>query len=225
MKKIFCKKNLSLFIIILLVACVCAISYYICKPMLLMVDDPAKFQDYISQKGFVAVAAFMLSVVLQVIVAFIPGGPFQVAAGYAFGSFKGALLVDVAASIGSIIVFLFVKKYGMSFIRLFFSEEQINSVKFLKNTKRLEIVLFILFLIPGTPKDLISYGVGLTDVKLKNWAIITLIGRFPAILMSTYGGSSVAIGRLDIFIGIMLVFGVLALIGSYFYLKWSKKQR
>ena len=87
---------------------------------------------------------------------------------------RGTGLCLLGALLGSVTVFLFVKKFGMRFVALFVSEEKIRSLKFLQNEKRLNLIAYILFLIPGTPKDVMTYIVGLTPMKLSFWIFITL---------------------------------------------------
>ena len=188
--------------------------------MLEMAETPEQFREYIADKGFAGILLFMAAIILQVIAAVIPGGPFEVAAGYAFGTFKGALIADIAMTIGSIIVFLFVKKFGMKFIELFFPKEKVESLSFLKTDKKKDFIVFIFFLIPGTPKDLLSYAVGLTDMKLLTWVFITFVGRFPAILISAVGGSAAGekkYGMFAVFIGLTVL---LCIAGAIFYKKW-----
>ncbi len=216
------KKVLAVVLMIIIFAIVLLMSYYICEPMLKMVKEPDKFRDFVASKGIKGVLTFMVAMTLQVIAAVIPGGPFEIAAGYAFGAFYGALIADIAMTIGSVIVFLFVKKFGMSFASLFVSKEKIESLKFLKTTKKSEFVIFMLFLIPGTPKDLLSYAVGLTDLKLGAWLFITFVGRFPAILLSTYSGTLAVKKDYTFFIIIIVVIILLGIVGGYWYRKWHK---
>ena len=105
-------------------------------------------------------------VIFQVFAAIIPGGPFQIGAGYAFGVWKGSLICDFATTLASVVIFLLVRRFGVSFIELFIDKEKLESIKFLKDNEKVEGILFLLFLIPGTPKDLLSYFAGLTRIKL-----------------------------------------------------------
>ncbi|MCM1493569.1 MAG: TVP38/TMEM64 family protein [Muribaculaceae bacterium] len=169
---------------------ICIIGYGIGRPLIRFVSEPEQFQAWVQDKGFPGVLAFMGMVILQVFLAVIPGGPFEVGAGYAFGVVKGVLICDLATTIASLLVFLFVRRFGMKFVELFVSREQIESVHILKSSGKSESILFLLFLIPGTPKDLLSYLVGLTDMKVSHWIFICAIGRLPAILLSALSGQA-----------------------------------
>lgn len=200
------------------------LTYYICMPLLEMSDNPIEFRSYMEERGILGIMSFIIALILQVVVAIIPGGPFQIAAGFAFGTIKGAIIVDIGNTIGSLFAFIFVRKFGVEFIEMFFSKEKIDSIRFLKTTKQRELVLFLLFLIPGTPKDILSYGVGLTDIRLRDWLFIVAVGRFPGIFMSAYGGN--AIGEADYlrFAVVILIIMLLAVIGSGLYIRWSHRQ-
>ncbi|WP_455721395.1 TVP38/TMEM64 family protein [Agathobacter sp.] len=202
---------------ILAVIFIIVISYFIGKPMVRFASDPAMFRTWVDEKGFIGGLAFMGMVVFQVLLAVIPGGPFEVCAGYAFGVWKGALLCDLATTVGSVIVFLFVRRFGTDFVELFVSREKIESVKFLKSTKKSESIIFLLFLIPGTPKDLLSYLVGLTDMKLSHWIFITFVGRFPAVFLSALGGGAVGTKRYDIAIAATVIIILLYIVGLFVY--------
>ena len=142
------------------------IGFLIGKPLVTMASDPEAFRDWIDQYGIWGRVAFIGLVVVQNVIAVIPGEPLEICAGYAFGAVEGAILCIVGSVIGGLIVFLFVRKFGMRFVELFFDREKLENLKFFKNTRRLNLLVFIFMLIPGTPKDLMSYFVGLTKMKL-----------------------------------------------------------
>ena len=91
---------------------------------------------------------FIGMVILQVIVAVIPGEPMEIGAGYAFGAVEGTILCLVGTAIGSSLVFLFTKKLGIRMVEAFISREKLQSLKFLQNAERLNLVIFLAFLIP-----------------------------------------------------------------------------
>ena len=96
----------------------------------------------------------------------------------------------MGTTLSSIAIFLFVKKFGMRFVTLFIAEEKIHSLKFLQNARRLNLIAFILFFIPGTPKDVLTYIVGLTPMRLRTWVLITTVARIPSVITSTIGGDA-----------------------------------
>ena len=215
-------KKYRYLILVISIIIMLAITYFIGKPLLAFITEPEAFRELVEEQGAMGVVIFMLLNIVQVLLAIIPGGPFEIGAGYAFGAVWGTILCDLAMSIGGVINFLFVRKFGMKFIELFTTREKIESVRFLKSTKKSELLLFLFFLLPGTPKDLMCYVVGLSNISLSKWIIINLVGRFPAILLSAMSGDDLGEQRYEIFIIVLVVLLVLYLIGSYLYSKHNK---
>ena len=215
-------KKYRFLILILSVIILAVLTIAIGKPLLAFVSEPEAFRDWVASKGILGAFVFMGLNILQVFLAIIPGGPFEIGAGYAFGIPLGTFLCDVAMTIGGVINFLLVRKFGMRFIELFTTREKIESVKFLKLNKKSTSLLFLFFLLPGTPKDLLCYAVGLTNIKLSTWTIINFVGRFPAILLSAMSGSALGKQRYEIFIIAMAVILVFYLLGVFLYNKHNK---
>ena len=199
-----------------------ALTILLGKPILEYMQDPAAFTLRLQNLGAWGPIVFMALNIAQVLLAIIPGGPFEVAAGALWGPIWGTIMCDVAMSIGGVITFLFVRKFGIKFIELFTTREKIESVKFLKANKKSTFLLFLFFLLPGTPKDLMCYVVGLSDIKLGTWILINLIGRFPAILLSAFGGHAVTKQNIGIFIAVFAVIIVLYFVGTFLYNKFNK---
>lgn len=187
-KKFIAIGGVALFLIITVV-----VSYFVGRPMVKFAAEPEKFREWIDSFGAYGYLVFLGMMVLQVFVAIIPGEPLEIVAGYAFGMIEGTLLCMAGAFIGSMLVFMFVRKFGVKAVEIFFPMEKINSIKFLHNAKKRDTLIFIIFLLPGTPKDLLCYFVGLTDIKLSTWMIITSIARIPSIVTSTIGGNALGV--------------------------------
>lgn len=194
------------------------------KPLLTVSRNPEALEAYLEDLGAWGVWIYMGIVILQIFAAIVPGGPFEIAGGYLYGAFCGALICDAAMTIGSTLVFLISRKAGRKFVHLFFSEEQIRSVRFLHASEKKEFFLFLFFLIPGTPKDLMSYVVGLTDVSLGTWIFITAVGRFPAIYLSTLSGTALENRNYGSFILILVLIGLLSLAGIWVYRRKNRKK-
>lgn len=190
------KKIIMGIIIILVIAGLTAVAWiFIGDPLIKFVSEPEVFREWVDSYGIWSRLIFGLMVLFQVIIAVIPGEPFEIAAGYAFGAFWGSAICIIASGIGSIIVFLLVRKFGIKLVRLFFSQEQIDSIKFLKSSPKRNYLYLIIFIIPGTPKDLLSYFAGLTDIPLGAWALICTFGRIPSVVTSTVGGDALGTGK------------------------------
>lgn len=212
-------KKYRYLILILSIAVMAALTLALWNPMINFIKDPDSLSAWISDAGIWGPIIFMLLNTVQVLLAIIPGGPFEVAAGALFGPWLGTLMCDVAMTAGGMITFFFVRKFGMKFIELFVNREEIESVKFLHTNEKSTALLFLFFLFPGTPKDLMCYVVGLTDIKWTSWLIINFVGRFPAILLSALGGSALGEQKYGIFIAAFIVIIVLYFLGTFLYKK------
>lgn len=206
------KKALTITGIVIFFALMALAAYFVGRPMIRYVKEPEKFREWVSGYGAFGKAIFVGTVFLQTVVAFIPGEPFEIAAGYAFGTLAGTLLCLIGETLGSVAVFLFVRRFGMKAVEVFFPREKIESLKFLRNEKKLEVFTFFVFLVPGTPKDLLCYFAGLTPMRLGVWLLISSVARFPSVITSTVGGNALGIGN---FTFAVIVFGItLALSGA-----------
>lgn len=187
------------------------------KPMIEFVSEPERFRAWVGENGWWGRAAFVGMMALQIIVAFLPGEPLEIGAGYAFGAVEGTGLCLLGALVGSVTVFLLVKKFGMRFVTLFVSGEKIRSLKFLQNEKRLNAAAYVLFLIPGTPKDVMTYLVGLTPMKLSFWVFLTLTARIPSVITSTIGGDALGTQNYGFAVLVFLVTAAISGLGLLAY--------
>ena len=193
------------------------------QPMIALVRDPARLRAWVDGLGWKSRIVYGAMVCFQVVVAIIPGEPLELAAGYAFGALEGTLICLAGIFAGSMIVFLLVRRFGIKLVRLFFSEEKIQSMRFLKNPRRLFIVTAVLMLVPGTPKDLLTYCAGLTPLPVTTWMLIASVGRIPSVITSTLGGHALSEGNYGF---AAIVFGVTALLcGGGLWLYGRMKQK
>ena len=218
------KKKIYLFAIVVALIFIGAVGYLVGKPMIEFVREPERFRAWVDSSGFVSRVIFVGMVVFQLIIALIPGEPLEMGAGYAFGAWEGTILCIIGCVIGSALVFLFVRRFGVKLVEVFFPREKIRSLRFLQDSRRLNLLTFIVFFIPGTPKDLLSYFIGLTDMKLGTWLLITAVARIPSIVTSTVTGD--ALGLKDYQFA-LIAFGVtlaLSLAGILVYRRLSARR-
>lgn len=218
------KKQLTIGVLVLILLLFAAIFWFVGRPLLRFVEEPEKFRSWVDSSGLWGRLAFVGMVILQVIVAIIPGEPLEIGAGYAFGALEGTLLCMAGLVAGSAAVFAFVRRFGVKALELFFSREKIDSVKFLQNSKRLNLLTFIIFFIPGTPKDVLAYAVGLTRMKLSTWLLITATARIPSVITSTIGGDALGVGNHLFAIIVFAATVLLSLCGILIYRRISRKK-
>jgi Uncharacterized conserved protein len=217
------KKILGITSVIVFMLLMLAVFYFIGRPLVRYIGDPERFRGWVDSHGLMGRLAFIGVLILQVFFAIIPGEPFEIFAGYAFGIIEGTLLCMLGITLGSILVFLFVRHFGIKAVETFFPREKIDSLKYINNSRKLNTLVFIVFLIPGTPKDLLCYFVGLTRMKLSTWILITTVARIPSIITSTIGGDALGLQN---YVFAFIVFAVTFLIsgiGLFIYNKMSKK--
>ncbi len=166
------------------------IFFFAGKPLIQFVQEPERFRAWVDEQGVMAPIAFLGMLILQIVVAIIPGEPLEIAAGYAFGAVEGTLLCVLGAFLGRVAVFLLVRRFGTRAVEVFFPLEKLSEWKFLQNRRRLTFWVFFLFFLPGTPKDVLCYLVGLTDLPLRNWLFIAAVAPIPSIITSTIGGNA-----------------------------------
>lgn len=177
-------------LLILLVFAAGWLFWRVGKPMLQLVSEPARFRDWVQARGIWGRLAYAGMVIVQVLVALIPGEPLEIAGGYAFGALEGTMLCLAAATLGSMLVFALVRRFGVRLVELFFPREKLRSLRFLQSNRRSNYLFMIIFMLPGTPKDLLCYFAGLTDMKLITWLLICSVGRIPSVVTSTIGGDA-----------------------------------
>ena len=122
------------------------------------------------------------------------------------------------------LVFILVRKFGVKLVEVFFPPEKILEFSFLKNPKKTKTIAFLLMLIPGTPKDFLSYFAGLTQLNVKQWLLIVTIGRLPSLISSTATGA--AAGQKNyILSGIVLGITMLLTVAGIAYYRYICKQQ
>jgi uncharacterized membrane protein YdjX (TVP38/TMEM64 family) len=186
-------------------------------------SEPERFRAWIDGFGFWGRIIFVLLVTFQVVVAIIPGEPFEIAAGYVFGGIEGALLCLAGIFLGSVIIFAAVRKFGVKLVEVFFSREKINSLKFLNTQKKTNALVFIIMMIPGTPKDLLSYFAGLTSIKLSSWLWISVVARIPSVATSTVGGGLLGSEKYIFAIIVFAATALISVLGLILYNRFTKK--
>lgn len=187
------------------------ICWFAGRPLIHFAQEPERFRQWVEAQGVWAPLLFTGMIVLQVIVAVIPGEPLEIAAGYAFGALKGSLLCILGTFIGGMLVFLLVRRFGLKAVEIFFPAEKLRRLHFLQNERRLAMWVFLIFFLPGTPKDVMCYFVGLTAMPLRTWALISAVARLPSIITSTVGGNALGMG--DYTFAIIVFTATLALSG------------
>ena len=186
-------------------------------------SDAGVIRNWIAQHAFAGSFVMILVCALQVIIALIPGELVEITAGYGFGPRGGALLCLIGNTLGSITAILLVRKFGRRFVESLYPREKIDALPILRNPKKRNLLTAILFLIPGTPKDLMTYVIGLTEMSIPAYILLTTVARFPSIISSTVGGGALGDNKMWFAVVVFLITGVVSLLGYLLYL-WIQKR-
>ena len=203
------KKTLSVLAIVIFVLLSAALAWFVGRPMVRFARQPEQFRAWVDGHGAWGPLAYAAMVFLQVLVAIIPGEPLEIAGGYAFGAWAGTALCLLGAVLGSVTVFALVRRWGRGLVEVFFPADKLEKLHFLLHTSPKRTALFwLIFTVPGTPKDLLCYFAGLTDLSWGKWLLICSLGRVPSIITSTVGGN--ALGGKNYLFAILVFAGTLA---------------
>lgn len=157
-----------------------------------------EFKNKIGELGFLGVLLLFALQLVQIFLIIIPGEPIEILAGMCYGTVGGLLFITISSALITTLIMLLVRRLGRKFVYEFFAEEKIKKIensKMFKNPKRVEWIMIILFLIPGTPKDLIVYIAALLPIDPFRFIAISTIARMPSIISSTLAGSTLANGK------------------------------
>ena len=135
------------------------------------------------------------------------------AAGLLYGPWIGALVILAGCVLSSAFVYVVVKRLGSPFVQKMVPTKYLDKFRAFEETGKLNIIVFILFLIPGLPKDVFTYLVPLTDMPMRTFLVLSNVGRIPGIVVSTYAAAGLADGRVVESVIIFAVLAAVAIVG------------
>ena len=154
-----------------------------------------RLHEWVRGWGAWAPVVFIAIQAVQVIVFVIPGEVPQIAGGYLFGAWEGTILSVTGILIGSAVSFFLARALGTPFVAALFPRDQVERIRTLLVSRSARVVFFLLFLIPGIPKDILCYVAGLTPMTFPFFAAASTLGRLPGIAGSAIIGSAAASSR------------------------------
>lgn len=184
-------------------------------PTLSIVFEPGGVEtliELITSQGPLGVLILLGMQLLQIIVAFIPGEVVQIAAGMMYGPLWGSVVILVCCVLSSMVVYELVHKLGAPFVRSMVGEKQLLKFRQFELSGKFGVTVFILFLIPGFPKDVLTYIVPLSDMNLRTFLLLSTIGRTPGVIISTYAAAGLADGNIVTSVIIFVVAALIAII-------------
>ena len=182
-------------------------------------------QERISNIGFWGWLLMVTLQAAQIVIAFLPGEPVEIIMGVMYGPIWGTLTCFLGIIIGTLIIFGLARSIGKPFISLFIDPDKLSEYRFMKSKEKKEAVMFTLFLIPGTPKDILTYLAPFLKMNMLRFIIITLIARIPSVVSSTIFGSSISKGNWGLMIIIFIITILLGVIGFFINKAYMKKHK
>lgn len=193
-------KILKIILLIIVVLLFLGLVIYLAPVMkdLSTLEGQMKFKEKISQMGIWGILLLFSLQLAQIFLIVLPGEPMEILAGMCYGSIGGLIFITVSVAIITALIFFLVRKIGKKFVYDFWDEKKIKKIennKLFQNPKKIEIIMLILFMIPGTPKDLLVYIAGLLPLKPLRFILISTFARFPSVISSTIVGAHIVEGN------------------------------
>lgn len=167
-------------------------------PIYMYMEYPDFFQQFSTMEGVnefldnyqtASIFVYLGLQVLQIVISIIPGQFIQFAGGYAFGFWLGYLFSIIGIGIGTSLAFGLARVLGREGVHLLFGEERISKFVRQLNSRKAFSILFVLFLVPGLPKDLVTYAAGISHFRYKSFLVLSLVARTPALMGTIMMGS------------------------------------
>ena len=201
-KKMSRKNKVKIFkilVMILVIVLLIGITIYLVPVMknLSTTEGQLDFKNRVSDSGIFGFLTLFGLQVAQIFLFILPGEPIEILAGMCYGGFGGLAFITVSVFIITSAVFFTVRKLGRKFVYDFCDENKVKKIensKLFQNPKKIEWIMIILFLIPGTPKDLLVYIAGLLPLKPLRFILISTFARFPSVISSTFAGANLLKG-------------------------------
>ena len=146
----------------------------------------------------------------------IPGEVVQVAAGMLYGPLFGTLIILLGCVISSSLIYTLVHKLGAPFVRAMVDEKHLVKFYEFERSGKLNLIVFVLFLIPGMPKDVFTYLIPLTNMRMRAFLVLSTVGRIPGVIISTYAAAGLAEGDITTSLIIFGIAAVLMILGIIF---------
>src|SRR5512139_3645572 len=150
--------------------------------------DRQRMTAFIHEHRAYAALVFIGLQAIQVVAAPVPGEVTGYVGGYFFGNFWGIVFSTIGLTIGSWIAFLIARTLGHHIVEVVVNPEVIKRYDYVMKHKGL-FLAFVMFLIPGFPKDILCYLLGLGHMAQRDFLLISTTGRLLGTTLLTVGGT------------------------------------
>lgn len=172
-------------------SCVCGWLFF-GRDLAVILENPKLFRQWLSRFGPFDELVFILVRAAQTVIKFIPAEPLEIASGYAWGAVPGMLYCVIGNMLGTLVILWLTRRFGRRFVEAFIPRKKLQAVADLQVGDKLYGLLFLLYLIPGAPKDGFTYFVGLLPVRVLPFMLVSFTARMPSVLSSTICGVALA---------------------------------
>lgn len=188
---------------------------YLVWPWISVFNRPEDLRDLVSAAGAWGPLVFIALQIVQVLIAPIPGQVTGLVGGLLFGTWLGLLYTTIGATIGFTLVFVLARRLGRPFVERFVGRPTLDRLDYLSGRTG-TLLLFVIYLLPAFPDDVISFAAGLTRIPLRTLIFVSLAGRLPGYFALAAAGNGLTYENLNP----IIVVGALALlIGAFAYWK------
>ncbi|MGD9740229.1 MAG: TVP38/TMEM64 family protein [Bauldia sp.] len=156
-----------------------------------LLGDPERIGELIGRAGPWGPILFVVIQAFQVVAAPVPGQITGLASGYLFGWALGTVYCAIGGTIGCTLVFILSRRLGRPFVETFISRKALQRFDYLADSGG-AVALFLIFLVPIFPDDVISYIAGLTRIPLHRLVLVALFGRLPGYVVYAVAGERAA---------------------------------
>jgi uncharacterized membrane protein YdjX (TVP38/TMEM64 family) len=188
------------------------------QPMVELASDRERMKELVESAGIWGPLVFMGIQFLQVVFAPIPGQVAGVIAGALFGPWLGTLYSVIGAFLGFTLIFVLSRKLGRPFVERFVQKQHLKKFDYLTK-KAGPMVFFLIFLLPGFPDDVICYIAGLSSIPLRTLIVISLAGRIPGYLITSFMGAGIGAADTKLVLAIVIPTIILGLLAF-----WKRKE-
>ncbi len=210
-------------ILILLIMIITTIKMFPIFKSIATEEGRNSFKVNIENSRFQEILMILGLMFVQIFFPILPGEPVELLAGMCFGTWGGLIVLYVGVFFITLLIYLFVRKFGRDFICTFISEEKISKIensKIWNNPSKIRTLLFLSFFIPGLPKDIFVYIGGLLPINPIEFLLISTLARFPSIISSTIAGSNILYGNWSV---ILITYAITFSISGILLLLLNKK--
>ena len=181
--------TIKLLLLVLIVVLIPLYLYFYHQDFLMYFDSFDDIVDFLERYKLQSIPIYILLQIVQIVISVVPGQVFQLAAGYLYSFWPALLFSCIGAFLGTTTTFWLAKFLGQDFVHIFFEKEKTEEYVEKLNSKKAYAIVFLLFAIPGLPKDVVSYAAGLSEMKYKPFIILSMVGRLPGMMGSIIIGS------------------------------------